>query len=223
MARPVAADAEATRARILAAAVRLVSLRGVDGTTVRDIAAGASVSLATVLHYFGSKDGLYAAVVEAMDKQLGGLREALISEARPGHSAEQMVSAMARRAWRFALDHQMAHRVILRAVIDNGGMPDERIERFVRPSLDDAATLLAPLVGISPLQARLGVQSFVMLAARYAICSEGELLTITAKDNLDDAVAAVSDHLVDVACGLLLRPAGQTPPATPSGTASGTS
>lgn len=205
MARPVAADAEATKARILGAAVHLVSLRGVDGTTVRDIAGEAKVSLATVLHYFGSKDGLYSAVVEAMDKQLGGLRDALIREARPGHSAEQMVAAMARRAWLFALDHRMAHRVILRAVLDNGGMPDERIEKFVRPSLEDAETVLAPLLGISPLQARLGVQTFVMLAARYAICSEAELMTITAKDSVDDATAAVSDHLVDVACGLLLK------------------
>lgn len=204
MARPVAADAEATKARILGAAVHLVSLRGVDGTTVRDIAGEAKVSLATVLHYFGSKDGLYAAVVEAMDKQLGGLRDALISEARPGQNAEQMVSAMARRAWRFALDHRMAHRVILRAVLDNGGMPDERIEKFVRPSLDDAESILAPLLGISPLQARLAVQTFVMLAARYAICSDGELCTITGKDGVDAANDAVGDHLVDVACGLLL-------------------
>ena len=204
MARPVAADAEATRARILGAATHLVSLRGVDGTTVRDIAGEARVSLATVLHYFGSKDGLYAAVVEAMDKELAGLREALLSEARPGQDAPTMVRAMARRAWHFALAHRMAHRVILRAVLDNGGMPDERIEKFVRPSLEDAETVLAPLLGVAPLQARLAVQSFVMVAARYAICSDDELMAITKKDRVDDAVAAVADHLEDLGCTLLL-------------------
>lgn len=215
MARPVAADAEATRARILAAAVHLVSLRGVDGTTVRDIARESKVSLATVLHYFGSKDALYAAVVEAMDKQLGGLRDALISEARPGQNADQMVSAMARRAWAFALEHRMAHRVILRAVLDNGGMPDERIERFVRPSLDDAENILAPLLAIDPLQARLAVQTFVMLVARYAICSEAELCTITQKDNVDDANDAIGAHLQDVARGLLLGGSRATLPTAP--------
>jgi AcrR family transcriptional regulator len=206
MARPVAADAEATRARILQAAVHLVSLRGVDGTTVRDIAAEAHVSLATVLHYFGSKDGLYAAVVEAMDKQLGGLRDALIGEARPGQDGAQMLAAMARRAWSFAVEHKMAHRVILRAVLDNGGLPDERIEKFLRPSLDDAEGILAPLLGIPALKARLAVQTFVMLAARYAICSDHELCLITGNDDHDAAVAAIGDHLVDVATGLLLRP-----------------
>lgn len=205
MARPVAADAEATRARILAAATGLVALRGVDGTTVRDIAADAKVSLATVLHYFGSKDGLYAAVVESMDKQLGGLRDALLAEARPGQTADQMVTAMVRRGWAFAIEHRVAHRVILRAVIDNGGMPDERIERFVRPTLNDAGDLLAPLLGISPLQARLAVQTFVMLVARYAICGTAELCVITQVDNVDDAYAAIGDHLETLMRSLLLK------------------
>jgi AcrR family transcriptional regulator len=196
MARPVAADAEATRARILGAATRLVGQRGVDGTTVRDIAAEAHVSLATVLHYFGSKDDLYGAVVAAMDAELSGLRAALLADARPGMTGPALIEAMVRRAWSFALEHQLAHRIILRAVIDHGGMPDERIERFVRPSLDDAETLLAPLLGIDPLRARLGLQTFVMLVARYAICSEAELCAITGVQDVDAARAVVGDHLV---------------------------
>ncbi len=205
MARPVAADAEATKARILAAATQLVSLRGIDGTTVRDIAAGAKVSLATVLHYFGSKDGLYSAVVEAMDTELGTLRSALIAAAGPGRDAEQMLSAMVRQSWRFALEHRMAHRVILRAVLDNGGMPDERIERFVRPSLDDAEGILVPLLGVSGLQARLALQTLVMLTARFAIAGDNELCLITRAPTIAEARDLVGEHLVDVACGLLLR------------------
>lgn len=205
MARPVAADAEATRQRILGAAVRLVSLRGVDGTTVRDIAAEAHVSLATVLHYYGSKDGLYASVVEAMDKEIGGLRDALIKEARPGQNADQMLSAMVRRSWRFALEHRIAHRVILRAVLDNGGMPDERIERFVRPSLDDAEGILAPLLGVERLRARLALQTLVQLTARYAVASDAELCLITNASTVEEGHALVGEHLVDVACGLLLK------------------
>jgi AcrR family transcriptional regulator len=209
MARPVAADAEATKARILAAGIHLVSLRGVDGTTVRDIAAEAKVSLATVLHYFGSKDGLYSAVVEAMDNELGTLRLALIAAAGlgsgKGQDAEQMLAAMVRQAWRFALDHRVAHRVILRAVLDHGGMPDERIERFVRPSLDDAEALLVPLLGVTGLQARLALQTLVMLSSRYAICGDNELCLITRAPTVAEAREAIGDHLVDVACSLLLR------------------
>lgn len=52
------------RARIMDAALRLFAERGVASTTVRDIATAADVSPANVLHHFGSKDGLRAAVDE---------------------------------------------------------------------------------------------------------------------------------------------------------------
>ncbi|MCR6711921.1 MAG: TetR family transcriptional regulator [Demequina sp.] len=46
------------RDRILAAAIELFGARGVDGTSMRDIAARAEVSPALVVHHFGSKQGL---------------------------------------------------------------------------------------------------------------------------------------------------------------------
>jgi AcrR family transcriptional regulator len=50
------------RANIRNAALRLFAERGHDAVTVREIAAAAGVSPALVLHHFGSKDGLRAAV-----------------------------------------------------------------------------------------------------------------------------------------------------------------
>ena len=205
MARPVAADAEATKARILAAGIYQVSLRGIDGTTIRDIAAEARVSLATVLHYFVSKDSLYGAVVETMDRKLGTLKNALMASATPGQNPTEMLSSMVRQSWCFALEHRVAHRVVLRAVLDHGGMPDERIERFVRPSLDDAEDLLVPLLGVTGLQARLALQTLIMTAARYALCGDNELCLITRAPTITAAHDAIGDHLVDVACSLLLK------------------
>jgi AcrR family transcriptional regulator len=50
------------RANIRNAALRLFAERGHDAVTVREIAAAAGVSPALVVHHFGSKDGLRAAV-----------------------------------------------------------------------------------------------------------------------------------------------------------------
>ncbi|MGN6131800.1 MAG: TetR/AcrR family transcriptional regulator [Nocardioidaceae bacterium] len=50
------------RAAIRNAALRLFAERGADAVTVRQIAAAAEVSPALVVHHFGSKDGLRAAV-----------------------------------------------------------------------------------------------------------------------------------------------------------------
>jgi AcrR family transcriptional regulator len=51
---------ERTRAAILKAAQELFAARGYERTTVRDIAARASIDAAMVMRYFGSKDELFA-------------------------------------------------------------------------------------------------------------------------------------------------------------------
>ncbi|MEO5832014.1 MAG: TetR family transcriptional regulator [Nakamurella sp.] len=50
------------RANIRNAALRMFAERGHDAVTVREIATGAGVSPGLVVHHFGSKDGLRAAV-----------------------------------------------------------------------------------------------------------------------------------------------------------------
>src|SRR3954468_4972611 len=72
MATPAAAraggrrpGATTTREGILDSARHLFASRGYDGTTIRGIATAAGVDPALVHHYFGSKDQLFLAAVEA--------------------------------------------------------------------------------------------------------------------------------------------------------------
>lgn len=84
------------RAIIRNAALRLFAERGADAVTVREIAAEAGVSAALVVHHFGSKDGLRAAVdrhaaqaFDAVFEGLGGQDVAdLLTGASPGSIAE---------------------------------------------------------------------------------------------------------------------------------------
>ncbi|TDD50835.1 TetR/AcrR family transcriptional regulator [Nonomuraea terrae] len=57
-------DREATRERILQAARELFSEQGYEQVTVRMIAAAADANIALVGRYFGSKAGLFAAVLQ---------------------------------------------------------------------------------------------------------------------------------------------------------------
>ena len=62
MSSAVASPEFGGRDRILASGLRLFGERGFAATSVRAVAADADVSPALVLHHFGSKDGLRAAV-----------------------------------------------------------------------------------------------------------------------------------------------------------------
>jgi TetR/AcrR family transcriptional regulator, regulator of cefoperazone and chloramphenicol sensitivity len=89
------------RANIRNAALRLFAERGHDAVTVRAIAAAAGVSPGLVLHHFGSKEGLRAAVdvhaaesFDAVFAELGGqdLAETLAS----GEATASVAEAFAR-------------------------------------------------------------------------------------------------------------------------------
>jgi AcrR family transcriptional regulator len=63
--RPGAQD---TRDAILAVARRRFASRGYDATSVRDIATAANVDPALVIHYFGTKEGLFVAATGLPDE-----------------------------------------------------------------------------------------------------------------------------------------------------------
>jgi AcrR family transcriptional regulator len=80
---PALTKSEATRAHVYETALALFQKRGVDGTTMRDIAEAAGMSLGAAYYYFPSKEALVfayyeenQAVVERLEVT-GGLREQL--------------------------------------------------------------------------------------------------------------------------------------------------
>ncbi|TDD24632.1 TetR family transcriptional regulator [Nonomuraea diastatica] len=78
-----------TREPILAAAIASFVSRGYPGTTIRGVAREAAVDPALVMHFFGSKDGLFDAAIKK------SLPVALLVEAMEGdeeHLAERLVT-----------------------------------------------------------------------------------------------------------------------------------
>jgi AcrR family transcriptional regulator len=61
---------EETRTRILEAALELFATSGFDGASTRTIAEQAGVNLPAIQYYFGSKEGLYRAVIEQFSQQM---------------------------------------------------------------------------------------------------------------------------------------------------------
>jgi len=88
---------ERTRARIVAAAARLVYERGVAGTTLDDVRAAAEVSGSQLYHYFSDKEELVQAVIDYQaDAIVGNQRQADIGSAGGLEAWRDMVIAQAK-------------------------------------------------------------------------------------------------------------------------------
>ncbi|HET7884040.1 MAG TPA: CerR family C-terminal domain-containing protein, partial [Acetobacteraceae bacterium] len=61
---------EEARRRILDAALELFAINGFEGASTRSIAETACVNLPAIQYYFGSKEGLYRAVIEQFSEQM---------------------------------------------------------------------------------------------------------------------------------------------------------
>lgn len=103
-----------TRAALIEAAIRLIGRHGIDGVTIRQISAEAGVNLAATRYHFGSKAGLYEAVITAVADR--------ISQTGPGRFLHQLtprdIEAMSAAAARAA-----ASRIMLAAIrpLDDDG------------------------------------------------------------------------------------------------------
>lgn len=75
------------RARIRDAALRLFAERGLDGTTIRDIAKEAGVSGGLIRHHFGSKDDLRSACDSYALGQLMRIKEQAVLDGQIGNPA----------------------------------------------------------------------------------------------------------------------------------------
>ncbi len=205
MARPINADAEATRKRVLEAASAQFSERGLGAATMRQIAGSAGVSLATVHHYFGGKNDLYAACVDAMYAELDGLRSelesAVASLVGTRESIRSFVETAVRRACRFSRRNRPAVQLMIRTLLDTGEMDPEKRERYLLPFLDRGAELIAPLLGRKPGDVRITLLALNHLIARFTLSSPRELALFAGKPSIGDeqAIAFVEDYLVRLA------------------------
>jgi AcrR family transcriptional regulator len=208
MGRPINADAEATRGRILASARQLFSDRGIGSTSMRKIASEAGVSVAMSHHYFGSKADLYHACVEGMHAELRELQTELEAAFRGAPDLSAVLEDAVRRTYSFARRHRPAVQLLMRTVLDTGALDSEHRDAVQLPFLERGAPLLASLLGQPVEQVRLTMLSITYLIVRFALNTPEEQARITAAPGadgagVDDPDQAVADHLVAAARALL--------------------
>lgn len=116
MARPKTDDPKA-RAQIAAAAEELFAERGYDGTAVRDITRKAGVNSAMIHYYFGSKAGLYQAILEGAASKVRAL---LVETSGGSDSTKARLASFVDAYAAYILSHPNLARILYREMLTGG-------------------------------------------------------------------------------------------------------
>ncbi len=131
--RRVRRTAEDARSAILDAASRRVAEVGPGGLRLQDVAADVGVSHPTILHHFGSREGLVAAVVH---RCVDALHASLLAEIAKGRRGEEPIADMLEAAARVL--GPMGHARVIAWLSLSGEVSDTRgsesLERIARAS-----------------------------------------------------------------------------------------
>jgi AcrR family transcriptional regulator len=197
----------AARARFLA--------EGVDGASLRTIAADAGTNIGMVFYYFPTKDDLFLAVVEEVySRLLDDLAKALAGEAPLRERFERVFVRLG-----MASDEELA---VVRLVVREVLLSSERFARvFARMQRGHVALIVMTLAE--------GVQSGVLdpeipppllLIATFAMGAMPQLIRRAAGDRPPFSALPGPERLAEASMDLLLRAIGAPSKKSPTRTAS---
>lgn len=195
-----AAAAEATREAILRAAMRVFARYGYDGATVDKISAAAKSVDRMIYYYFGSKEGLFIAVLERIYAEMDEAESALaLDESRPLEALVELI--------RFVLGYYRAHPEFVTLLNTENLHRGRHIAKSkkAREYSSHAITLTARLLeaGVAQGQVRPGLAArdvyLLIAAAGYFHTANRYTLSAFLGERIDtpEAVAAWESHVID--------------------------
>jgi TetR/AcrR family transcriptional regulator len=129
----------ASTERILEAARGEFAQHGFGGARLQDIARRAQLSHPTLLYHFGSKEGLYAAVIEQAMQDWAAMTSLAIADGKTGF--ERVVS-LVDAGFAFFATHRDFVVIWRREAIEGGGRLEQAMADHMRPFLEQAVGFL---------------------------------------------------------------------------------
>jgi TetR/AcrR family transcriptional regulator len=196
---------DATRERILAAALAGFATHGYDGVATRDIAARARANQGLVTYYFGSKERLWKEVVARLFAEL---RAALVDDAAALADADlaTRLRDVVRRFVRFSAARPELHRLMVQEGKSGGPRMRWLLDRHVRPVYAAATGLIeaAQAEGLAPRMPAFHLLYILIGAGTHLFVVAPECRRLAGRDPADPAVVeAHAEALLS-----LLVPAG---------------
>jgi len=125
-------DSEDTRNRILRAGEQIFAEKGYSGARVAEIADKAGLDKRLIFYYFGTKQGLYAAVLEDFFQNVEPLVNELLRK-RKDASLEIDMAGLMENMIDFIQVNRLPVRILFREFLDGGILLDEIISRRILP------------------------------------------------------------------------------------------
>jgi AcrR family transcriptional regulator len=205
--KPKLRDAEATRARILAAAKKEFAKSGLGGARVDDIAKRAVANKRMIYHYFGSKEDLFQAVLEEAYTDIRTAEQKLELDQTPPRDA---LVKLVRFTWEYYLKNpefitlvnsENLHRAKHLKKSEVITVVSRRFVSMVKSLLDRGVADGIFRTGIDPTQLNITIAAigYYYLTNRYtgAIVFERDLMT---KEALDQRVQFNIETIIRLVC-----------------------
>jgi TetR/AcrR family transcriptional regulator len=202
-------DDRPARKAILAAARHEFAAKGLAGARVNEIAERSGVNKQLIYYYFGNKEGLYAAALEAVYAEIRGLEKNLNLEVdHPDEAMRTLIGfsfdyLASHPEFIGMLNHENAHGARhVRSSTTIQGMNSPLIE-MIRKTLARGAAMKLFRKGIDPLQLYISVagMSYFFFSNRMTLSS------IFGRDlQAPDAVSSYRRHVVELAMAGLRAP-----------------
>ena len=163
---------EDTARRILLAAIEVFADEGYEGASTRSLASHAGVNAPAIQYYFGSKEGLYRAVIghiaHLVEERLGPVASR-IGGALSGQPAREELTALLLDLLDGFLDliacrgiPEAAALLIARAEIENAAALDPLQQAVMRLAFGPAIALIARLLGLAPGDEEAKIRTFTI-------------------------------------------------------------
>ncbi|SMC48035.1 TetR/AcrR family transcriptional regulator [Janibacter indicus] len=180
--------AAARREQLVAVGRQVFAAKGVDGTSVEEIAATAAVSKPVVYEHFGGKEGLYAVVV---DRELRALTDGVTASLTAGGSDRETIERAALALLDYIEGSPDGFRILVRDV--SGTAPSGTYASLLSDVAAEVAHLLSDAFEQRELESRYAPMYAQMLVGLVSLTGQWWIETRTPPKEV------VAAHMVNLA------------------------
>lgn len=179
----------------------MFATQGYEGTSVREIARLASVDPALMSHHFGSKEGLWKAVVEQLSQQLSPLIEATEQLQSARMSARERIKQALTLFIDFVLEDRYIGMFFSTATTEQGERLNVLIEGLMRPYRNAFVPLLVDAMEAGKLKPHdPDLMHYMMVNAISNAVSYSHVLSKFS--NLPNEPEAFRQSVLEIALGI---------------------